>query len=354
MIAIEDAFEESSFKSVDLSNFKSPKLTYLRSVFYGCRALEKNNLSYISTATITNAAFLFAYCENLKSLDISGLTFGSDGSYDYYNYEVDNLKYINIKDATLTEDVKNLFKGFNNLKICQDKPIIIKDNFTYVCEYESENYMTIYLRAGSEGFTFDFDKYYKDNILFVLSDGTGISKEELSSQRQLSSEIKIYFSPPLTTLESFFEGDNIISVDLSHFDASLITSFQKMFRYSYLSSIDLSNFYAPSLTNMASMFEGCSYLLSVNLGSLSTSKVNDTGNMFKGCENLKLLEINGFNFTSEASNTILFESLPNLKYLNIKDVEFTDSIKEQFRNIIFAKDEITICQDDDLNIEKIL
>ena len=113
--------------------------------------------------------------------------------------------------------------NIRNLKVCQDTTFIIKDDYTYVCGNESENYMTVYLRPESEGYFFDFEKHYKDNIRFVISDGEGISKDALTSRTEVSSEIEIYFSSPFTTLESFFEGDNIIkSVDLSHLDASLL------------------------------------------------------------------------------------------------------------------------------------
>ena len=75
-------------------------------------------------------------------------------------------------------------------------------------------------------------------------------------------------------------------------------------------------------------------------------------NILKGCSSLKALELYGLDFTSEASSGSLFKTFPNLKYLNIKDVEFTDNVKQQFENFILAKNGMSICQNDDLDIKK--
>ncbi len=63
-------------------------------------------------------------------------------------------------------------------------------------------------------------------------------------------------------MESFFDADydenmkNVISIDLSHFDLSLVSHFEKMFYgCSSLLSINLSDFKVSSFVNMRSMFE---------------------------------------------------------------------------------------------------
>ena len=360
LTSLESAFSWcTSLSSFDFSNFKAPKLTKIDKLFEYCNYLQKVNLSYVTTGIITGGDNIFSGCWNLQILDMSGLSF-SDRSYSYFLTDSNYLGYLDIKGATLANDIKNSIKNnFKDLKICQDKSFIIKDDFKYVCcDYskgyqvcENINYMIIYLKE--ENNIFNFEKYYKDNIRFIISGETGMSKDDLSSETTVSSKLKIYFSSPLTTLENFFEGVlNIVSVDLSHLDLSLIHSFQSMFKDSSLSSIDLSNLNARSLTNMSSMFEGCSGLLYVNLSNLKTSKEIDMGNLLKGCTNLKGLDIHGFNFINEVSNTNLFESFPNLNYLNIKDVVFKDTIKQEIKNIIFAKNKTIICQNDDSDIEK--
>ena len=73
-------------------------------------------------------------------------------------------------------------------------------------------------------------------------------------------------------MESFFDSDydnnmkNLVSIDLSQFDSSIVSHFKKMFyRCSSLLSINFSNFKISSLAYMQSMFEGCVSLLSINL-----------------------------------------------------------------------------------------
>ena len=278
----------SSLKSLDLSMLNASKITKIEGMASYCPNLETINISHVTTGTITNAQNMFIGLNKLKIIDISGLTFGN-GAYNSFIENLKYLKYVDIKGSTLIDEIKNYFKNtFNNLTICQDKSLIIKDSYNYVCcDYnegietcEPENYMIIYLKEEIN--TFYLQNYYKDNIRFIINGETGITKEELSTQITVGSKFKIYFSSPLTTLEHFFERvKNIVSVDLSHMDLSLVTTFQSMFKDSSLSLIDLSNLNAPSLTNMSEIFEGCSELLLVNLSNLNTSKVNDMGNLHR-------------------------------------------------------------------------
>ena len=90
---------------------------------------------------------------------------------------------------------------------------------------EDENYMIIYLKE--ENNTFNFENNYKDYIKNIKSGETEISKDKLSSETKVSSKLRIFFSSPLQTLENFFKDvTNIVSVDLSHLNLSLVQSVQ--------------------------------------------------------------------------------------------------------------------------------
>ena len=72
-------------------------------------------------------------------------------------------------------------------------------------------------------------------------------------------------------MESFFDSDydnnmkNVVKIDLSQFDSSLLSHFKKMFYgCSSLLSINISNFKISNFAYMENMFEGCSSLISIN------------------------------------------------------------------------------------------
>ena len=348
-------FQECEFlKTIDLSYVKSSGANNFENFCLKCYNLESCNISHITTKSIENIKSMFSQCSKLKVIDISGLNMEnavSDSAFDGLN----SLKYINIKNTTLSKSIIEAIKNLeNDLTICQNGPILAKKGFKYsCCSYEDgkeicevPNSITVYF-SEEENNEFLFNQNYIEDI-YVISGDSAFTKENITSTIKVDSKMDMFFkSSTITSLEGFFEGaSNIVSIDFSNFDLSLVDSFQNMFKDSSLSSIDLSNLNVPSLTNMASMFEGCSGLLYVNLSNFTTSKVNNMGNMFKGCTNLKGLDIHGLNFTSEASSNDLFESFPNLNYLNIKDVEFIDTIKQQFKNIIFAKNKTIVCQND--------
>ena len=108
--------------------------------------------------------------------------------------------------------------------------------------------------------------------------------------------ITMRWNEQLTDCHSMFkELNNIISIDLSNFDASKVENFDCMLYNCYnLKSINLNNLNTSSALNMAGMFDLCSSLETLNLSSFDTSKVTSMRNMFWGCTSLKSLDLSSF------------------------------------------------------------
>ena len=115
---INGAFKEcESLKTIDLSYVKSSWVKNFESFCLNCFNLVSANLSHITTISIENIKSMFSQCSKLEAIDISGLNMEnaeSDSAFDGLN----SLKYINIKDTTLSanniEAIENLE---NNLTI---------------------------------------------------------------------------------------------------------------------------------------------------------------------------------------------------------------------------------------------
>ena len=352
----------TSLESVNFTNFKATKVTNMNKMFYNCSSIKSLNLSSLLKTTIevvTDFENILEGCVGLKILDLSGLTFPTTSS-DILGVP-SNLKYLDIKGSVLTEKIKKDFlDNIEELTVCQDKDLIMSDEYKYVCcdinegieACETESYIKIYFKKN-EGNTFSFENFDINNIMFAISGEKGFPRDELTSETVFGSDLTIYFLSSLVTLESLFEGSkNIKSVDLTHLDFSLINSTEKMFKESSLIKIDLSNINAPYLTTMASMFENCLELLSVKLNNFTAKQLINMENILIKCEKLKVLEVYGLDFSSQSPESSLFGVFNELSYLNIKNVEFIDKIKQQFEKIILAKDKTIICQNEDLDIEK--
>ena len=106
------------------------------------------------------------------------------------------------------------------------------------------------------------------------------------------STIKIIWDSPFSNCSAMFRDlDNIVEINLSNFNSSLLTDTGEMFYGCYsLKSLNLSNFNTSKVNNMANMFQDCESLEVLDISSFDTSFVENMGHMFKGCRSLKSLK----------------------------------------------------------------
>ena len=109
--------------------------------------------------------------------------------------------------------------------------------------------------------------------------------------------IKLKWNYQLTACDYMFDGlNNIIEIDFSKFDTSLVEDMSHMFfNCSSLISLNLSCFNTSSVKNMDSMFYLCDSLEYLNLKNFDTSHVENMFAMFYHCTQLISLDLSNFN-----------------------------------------------------------
>ena len=122
---------------------------------------------------------------------------------------------------------------------------------------------------------------------------------------------------------------SLTSIDLSNFDTSSVTNMEKMFyECKSLNNLDLSNFITSKVESLAWMFDTCESLVSLNLTNYNTSLVNNLAYMFRGSIGLKSLNLDNFD-TSLVTNmngmfynciSLISLSLKNFNLPNINDI----------------------------------
>ena len=123
---------------------------------------------------------------------------------------------------------------------------------------------------------------YKDNYIYNLTN-------------QINNITLIWNNPIIDCSFLFYNLSNIIKIDLSYFNTSLVTNMRSMFNgCSSLISLNLNNFNTSLVTNMSFMFYGCSSLKSLNLNNFNTSLVTNMRRMFNRCSSLISLNLNNF------------------------------------------------------------
>jgi len=193
-------------------------------------------------------------------------------------------------------------------------------------------------------------------------------------------EFKINFKNNISTLERFFEDcPDLISLNLSNFNASNVTNMELMFNkchklkridgLNHLSTcqvtnmgglfhncyeieyLDLSNFDTSNVTDIGDMFNKCYKLKYINgLNNFNTHKVSIMSNMFLYCKEIENLDLSNF-YTSNVTNmSKMFKGCHNLKSLNLLKFELKNNCNTEdifnFKNKDKCK---LICKDKTLN-----
>lgn len=258
-------------KYIDFSNFKSNSLINLYSVFSWCQELLYLNLSSMKTSNVDNMNYLFNRLKKIRVLDISNFSINNQ-LHLYYTFEFcynddlggtcdgDTIKYIGLKNFNANETVVSLLRTKLNslnypLTVCQNKEILTNPNYIYkCCEFDPDknicinrNYITIkYSKQSSydKGFT----NNYRKGIEYIIN-GDSVLGENEKLVIQKDGSITVHLFNNISNLNNFFDTEydslsaNIVSIDLSHLNISLIK-------------------------DMSSFFKGCSSLKSVNLTNI--------------------------------------------------------------------------------------
>ena len=112
------------------------------------------------------------------------------------------------------------------------------------------------------------------------------------------TEIKIGWVNNLiinSTKNLFYNCTEIIEIDMTKFDTSLVTDMSSMFSQCYsLKSLNVSNLITTNVKTMQNMFFKCTNLTSINLESFTIQSTTSLYRMFYGCINLEYINIKNF------------------------------------------------------------
>ena len=137
---------------------------------------------------------------------------------------------------------------------------------------------------------------------------------------------KVYLNEYSSMMFFRFMGDenikNILDIDLSSFDTSMVTDMRSMFANMHnITTLNLSNFNTSKVTDMAYMFNGMHNLITFNLSSFDTSRVVDMSNMFYSMYALTNLNLSNFNTSNVTNMGFMFFSMYSLTSLDLSSFD---------------------------------
>ena len=240
-----------------------------------------------------DGSYLFAYLENIESLDLSGLdTSNATTMFDMFLgcSNLTNLDLSNFDTSNVT-DMQSMFSGCSNLT------------------------------------NLDLSNFDTSNV-------TDMQSMFFSCNSLTSLDLSNFNTSKVTVMtRMFYKCGSLTNLDLSSFDTSNVTNMSSMFwGCSNLTNLDLSSFDTSNVTNMSSMFWGCSNLTNLDLSNFNTSKVTVITNMFRGCSKLISLDIRNFDFSNVTSYSNMFYGISTTT-IYVKDSTAKEWIVSKFNNL---------------------
>ena len=262
----------------------------------------------------TNGSGMFAYLDNVSSLDLSGLDTSNMTSMTYMFYNSSKLVNIDLSEFKTSKLLyfSNMFNGCSSL---------------------------VNLDLSS------FDTSKISNFSNLFKDCTSLKKINLSSFDTHSATIFAYTFMNCQSLENlnlsnfntskvttmsgmFYNCNSLTSLDLSNFNTTNVTSMGSGMFYNCnkLTSLDLSSFNTSKVTDMSDMFNSCSSLININLSSFNTINLTNMYGMFYRCSALSSLDLSSFNISKVTNMYKTFMLCSNLTTIYVSDLWSTSSV----------------------------
>ena len=208
------------------ASFAKAKPTSCYKWFCGCENMAQiEGIEYLNTEEVTNMAWMFKGCSNLKSLDVSKFNTAQVTDMSYMFTHCWGLESLDVSRLN-TENVTNM------------------ENMFLFCS----------------------------NSKLTSLDVSNFNTAKVTNMSCM-----------------FRGNSNLTSLDLSNFNTQDVKDMSYMLMDCRgLTSLDLSNFNTPNVENMSGMFNDCYALTTIYVSDkFVTTKVSDGTDMFYGCTSLK-------------------------------------------------------------------
>ena len=276
-------------------------------------------------------------------------------SNHYFNNKNNLIHHSNLKEANLTNDIKNLILENNKNRrknilisnIFQIKNIII----IFILLIINLNILIISNDALNQ---FQFSKIIlkirdigKKNVLSNSFSATyypdevyinGYKQSTIKNSydfNETDNIIELRWNKTNYNCDNMFNGcSDITEMDLSNFNTSLVTLMCNMFYgCSSLTSMNFNNFHSLQVTHMHDLFSGCTSLTSLNLSNFDISKVTWMDNLFYGCEKLEYINIQNFKEIQDGTFNNMFEKVPDNLVICLDENNIRNKILPQIQKL---------------------
>ena len=273
--------------TLDLTGLDTSNMTSMSRMFYKSKSLKNIDVSGFDTSKVVSMYGMFYECSNLVDIDLSSFNTSKVTNMGSLFNSCSNLTSINITNF----DTSNVTEMSGMFRYCSSLTNLDLSNFS--------TGSVIYMNYAFQGCTL-------------------LKKLDLSS----------FDTSNVTNMMWMFDGcSSLEEIDLSSFNTSKVTDMTWLFKgCKSLTSINVSNFDTSKVTKMGGMFAGCNLLTNLNLTNFDTSKATSLTSMFYFCQSLESLDLSNFDTSSATEMTSMFTGAKNLKVIYVSNKWNTSNV----------------------------
>ncbi|EDO1251853.1 BspA family leucine-rich repeat surface protein [Listeria monocytogenes] len=263
-----------------------------------------------SDLTVVNSGDFWTIYRNTVNGEYSLHMFGNVPSSKptAWNSYLNRIKHIEIEEATLTGNFSSYFR--NNVFTVLESVRIERSNLSRVTSFALAFY-----GSGIEKVIIRDNDYPTAPSLLTTE---GMFK---NCSNLMEVDLSGLDTSVVTTMWDMFSSCRALEeLDVSHFNTSSVTNMSYMFYDNRnLEVLDVSNLDTSSVTNMYAMFEDCTSLEELDVSNFDTSSVTDMYRVFNGCEKLKKLDVSNFDTSSATAMVQMFRNCSALEKLDVSN-----------------------------------
>jgi surface protein len=332
----------SAFKNLTaingLSLLDTSNTTNMSYMFYYCSNLASLDLSNFDTSKVTNMQSMFRYCTVLPTLDLSSFNTLAITSSTYLRYFA---QYMNgLTTLYLNENfgqsgyLPAAGSSYGLFYVSSTKPLTVVNANSVMQSYAwTTDRRTVTYADSITAPTFaSSDSWYKGSTAkssittINIVNGytpTGTEVESWDASASGDGSLMAYVQSDGTTLTIAGNGANKIyaNADSSYMFGTKdsddeTTWFKNVTAINGLGLLDTSN-----VTDMRAMFFECLAVTSLDLTNFNTAKVTNMDSMFSCCIKLANLDVSSFSTSNVVSMYCMFGSCYKLKSLNLENFD---------------------------------
>ena len=299
---------------------------------YNLESIE--GLKYLNTSEVTTMEQMFAYCHNLRIVDVSQFNTSKVENMKYMFYECANLFNLDISNFDLpTENTDGMFaKSSINYLTIPDCADVLNENACESMNTETNPWELIcpagftpepqqtgdgWMKWKSGYFTIVHKELYT-----ILEDNVLTFKHDLMKPQCIAEGYTVFELNDAETAPAWYNNGAVVTkviFDDSFARAKPVSCRSWFYGMLNLQVIEgLENLNTSEVTTMRSMFNGCIRLESLDLSHFDTSLVKDMGFMFMNCSNLMTIEgLDKFDTSKVTTMQQMFALCSGLKQLNL-------------------------------------